>query len=439
MADADGYCISRGMCVRPHRNLTSDGQLLDYLSSRWVLVARKFGQREGIILSFLRGDVVKYLQHNLSLLCALLVLMSWPASATDVAFIVNDVGLTNPGDVVINDILIERGFSVTLVSQNEDAETTLAAANAADLAIVSESVGSGNVNTEVKDSTSPVLLYEPYLYDDFQWMPGDAISNNFDPTDNGGNTLPDTASSVTIVQPDHPLAAGFPAGDVEVYTGPGELAYGRLTADGANIVATVPGFPDTATIFTFDEGDVALDGTTIPARRVGFFAAGLTLSNTEFTEDGRSLFDAALNFALGFSDVPPGDFNSDGAIDLTDFAILAENFNTDGAFSQGDNDFSGRIDLRDFAQFRKLFNASNPGLAAVPEPSSWLLIICGLTCLARIRAQARQIPASACPTRAPARRRPLAEVPSDWHSDHSPPTPQYPEAVARTVKGRHGA
>lgn len=322
---------------------------------------------------------MKYLQSRLSLSAGLLLaLMLSPASATDVAFIVSDVGLSIPGDSVINDILEERGFNVTLVSQDDDADTTLAAADAADLAIVSESVGSGNVNTEIKDTTSPILLYEPYLYDDFQWMPGDSISNDFNPADNGGNTPANMTNSVTILQPDHPLAAGLPAGDVEVYTDSGVLSYGRLTADGATIVASLPGFPETAAIFAFNEGDVALDGTTIPARRVGFFAAGLTLSNSEFTESGRDLLDAALNFALGFSDIPPADFNSDGAIDQTDYAILLENFNKEGTFSQGDNDFSGVVDLGDFIQFRTLFNA-NGTAAAVPEPASGVLLICGLS------------------------------------------------------------
>ncbi len=318
--------------------------------------------------------------------------MAGPAAATDVAFIVSNVSLTNQGDVLINDILIDRGFNVTLVSQNEDAATTLAAADAADLAIVSESVGSGNVNTEIKDSTSPVLLYEAYLYDDFQWTGNTSISNDFNPEDDAGNTLPDMTDSITIVEPAHPLAAGLPAGDVAVYTDVGRLTYGRLTAP-ASVVATVPGHPDTATIFAYEAGDRALDGTTIPARRVGFFSAGLTLTSNEFTDDGLALFNAALNYALGFTEVAPGDFNSDGVVDLADFTILVENFHTTGAtFAQGDNNFSGTVDLADFLAFRKLFVANNPAAAAVPEPSAWLLAILGLIGLTRCGVRGRRSP-----------------------------------------------
>ncbi len=335
------------------------------------------------------------LHRNVSLVAGFLAtffVMAGPAAATDVAFIVNDVNLPNQGDVLINDILTGRGFNVTLVSQNEDAATTLAAADAADLVMVSESVGSGNVNTEIKDSTSPVLLYEAYLYDDFQWMGNSSITNDFNPGDNGGNTLPDTTHSITIVEPAHPLAAGLPAGDVQVYTDNGRLAYGRLTAP-ASVVATVPGHPDTATIFAYEAGDRALDGTTIPARRVGFFSAGLTLTSNEFTDEGLALFNAALNYALGFTEVSPGDFNSDGVVDLADFTILVENFHTTGAtFAQGDNNFSGTVDLADFLAFRKLFVANNPAAAAVPEPSAWLLAILGFIGLTRCGVRGRRSP-----------------------------------------------
>ena len=292
------------------------------------------------------------------------------AMATDVAFIVNNVGLTNQGDVVVNDLLVSRGFNVTLVSQNEDATTTLEAADAADLVIVSESVGSGNVNTEVVESTSPILLYEAYLYDDFAWT-GGTISNDFAAGDDGGNTPPDMTDSITIVQPDHPLAAGLPAGDVPVYTAPGRIAWGNVSS-GATVVATLPGEPDAATIFVYEAGALDRDGFPVPARRVGLFPSGLTLTDSELTEEGLGLFNSALNFVLGL-DITRGDFNADGAIDLVDFNILVDNFRSGTTFAEGDNNLDGDVDLQDFVEFRALFN--DPGVAAaVPEPGSLLLL-----------------------------------------------------------------
>ena len=73
---------------------------------------------------------------------------------------------------------------------------------------------------------------------------------------------------------------------------------------------------------------------------------------------------------------PPGDFNEDGTIDMADFLILANNFDTGRTFAEGDNNFDGRVDLHDFVQFRVLFQAANTqgAAAAVPEPNSLALL-----------------------------------------------------------------
>ena len=83
--------------------------------------------------------------------------MSTSTHAVDVTYILNDVAITNPGDVLITDFLLDRGYNLEFIGQGEDAITTLEASDAADLTIVSESVGSGNVNNEVKDSITPVI------------------------------------------------------------------------------------------------------------------------------------------------------------------------------------------------------------------------------------------------------------------------------------------
>lgn len=79
----------------------------------------------------------------------------------------------------------------------------------------------------------------------------------------------------------------------------------------------------------------------------------------------------------------PGDFNSDGAVDLLDYNLLLANFldrfSPIESFSKGDNNRDGKVDFTDFSEFRLLFEAANPGGAAVPEPSTALLMILGAT------------------------------------------------------------
>lgn len=72
----------------------------------------------------------------------------------------------------------------------------------------------------------------------------------------------------------------------------------------------------------------------------------------------------------------PGDFNSDGAVDLDDYDILRSNFldsfSPKASFSKGDGNLDGIVDLQDFIAFREAY--ASAGAAAVPEPSSLALL-----------------------------------------------------------------
>jgi hypothetical protein len=73
--------------------------------------------------------------------------------------------------------------------------------------------------------------------------------------------------------------------------------------------------------------------------------------------------------------ITPGDFNSDGSIDLADFQILTSHFhNTGASFADGDINFDRTIDLRDFVAFRAAYAAASPA-AGVPEPAGLLPLI----------------------------------------------------------------
>jgi autotransporter-associated beta strand protein len=84
-----------------------------------------------------------------------------------------------------------------------------------------------------------------------------------------------------------------------------------------------------------------------------------------------------------------GDADLNGKVDLTDFSILATNFDPNGTgktWQQGDFDYNGKVDLSDFSILATNFGLSLPGLGgspgvslgnlpagdvnAVPEPSS---------------------------------------------------------------------
>jgi hypothetical protein len=87
---------------------------------------------------------------------------------------------------------------------------------------------------------------------------------------------------------------------------------------------------------------------------------------------------------------PLGDFNGDGIVDTTDFAVMAENFNQrfsrEESITKGDFNGDTRVNLKDFLGFRMLFNAQAGDVgASVPEPGGWSLLLVGCALLARRR------------------------------------------------------
>ncbi len=73
-----------------------------------------------------------------------------------------------------------------------------------------------------------------------------------------------------------------------------------------------------------------------------------------------------------------GDLDGDGSVALADFLELSANFgmNVD-SYQQGDIDCNGTVELADFLALSANFGKSSQGIAAVPEPASWLIFVIG--------------------------------------------------------------
>ena len=100
--------------------------------------------------------------------------------------------------------------------------------------------------------------------------------------------------TLSIVRPDHPLAAGL-SGTVRVAAAPDRCSWGRARADAVKI-AIVEGDDARAAIFAYDRGS-AMPGGIAPARRLSLFLFDHTAGT--LTPEGWALFDAGVEWSAG--------------------------------------------------------------------------------------------------------------------------------------------
>ena len=95
-----------------------------------------------------------------------------------------------------------------------------------------------------------------------------------------------------------------------------------------------------------------------------------------------------LAAAVAASGLIPGDADGDGTVAFADFLILSANFgmtpNTDPTFAGGDFDCDGTVQFADFLTLSANFGQS-VAAAAVPEPTSFSLVLLGVCCLLNCR------------------------------------------------------
>jgi hypothetical protein len=184
------------------------------------------------------------------------------------------------------------------------------------LVVISSSVQSTDVGTRLRDVATPVLLWEPALFDDM------AMTAAVQDTDFGTR---DEQRAIEVKTPSHPIAseAGLGAGTVTVVTAKDRFSWARPLAS-ADVIATLAptakcgcgggGDAPKAAIFAYDTGDELAGGVHARARRVGMFLN----DETALRLDGRGgkLFDAAIRWCSG---VPAcvattwyGDVDADG-------------------------------------------------------------------------------------------------------------------------------
>ncbi len=213
---------------------------------------------------------------------------------------------------------LDLGQHVTMMPDDTEEAEMQAAADAADLIIVPESVSSAGVGTKLTATSTPIINMEAFLQDEFQFVDPDGQSvDPGSPEGGAGGTIEeptgevevghfgaiDGETDIVIVDPSHPLAAGL-SGRVTVYTIPAEInwAVNEVLAPGVQSVAALPDYPEAQSIYFILPGDALFDGSPSPNLRISLFTENNNDLGTyhRMTEDGHRLYDAALNWALTY-------------------------------------------------------------------------------------------------------------------------------------------
>ena len=220
-----------------------------------------------------------------------------PAMGANILFISAMDDTTREGDTALKTYLEGLGHTVTLFDDDGTEPDMEAAAMAADLVFVSESVGSAKVKTKITGVEVPMVITEAWGWYEMGLTRAACLGINVATTD------------ITIVNPTHPLAAKL-SGTVAVLTditgarGPARFSQ-AAAGDEATVVARAT-LSDGATydvLFAYEK-DATLP--TPPADGSPRFAADIRVclgfdeqSYLLWNQNAYALLQAAVNFGLG--------------------------------------------------------------------------------------------------------------------------------------------
>ncbi|MCB9155195.1 MAG: PQQ-dependent sugar dehydrogenase [Caldilineae bacterium] len=172
-----------------------------------------------------------------------------------------------------------RGLGYTVTVQDDNFVQT-SDANGRQLVIISSSVTSTNIGFKFTSAPVAVITWEDSLYDELRMTLDGAT----------GHGIQTAQQVVTVAGGQHPLTAGL-SGPITASDPAAIFSWGAPTASAIQ-AATLSGDNTKAAIFGYDTG-AAMTTLNAPARRVGFL-----IGTANFTGNGWSLFDAAVNWAL---------------------------------------------------------------------------------------------------------------------------------------------
>jgi hypothetical protein len=190
----------------------------------------------------------------------------------------------NAGDQLVNDRLWSLGYSVTIKT---GVSATSADATGKDIVVISSTVNSTDVHTKFKSVATPVLTWDPWLYDDM----GLTSTGSY-----MGTVTSQT--SIRLLNATHPIATGLSggvSGGTLYFAGSSMLHWGKPASTAISIVGLSSDSTKSA-VFAYDKG-AQMVGLTAPARRVAFMLDDTSMTRASDTWWTSWMLDAAINWA----------------------------------------------------------------------------------------------------------------------------------------------
>jgi hypothetical protein len=211
-------------------------------------------------------------------------------------------------------------------------------------------------------------------FNDF-YQQGGAGNTLFYIPENNGQTLTDTLNLYDLYKPNLDmlqLATFNDFGEGTMFEPTVEAGFRSL-----HQIQLYTGAKDPGTHRALDENDLQLIYQLYLARKEYAGNSSIQSMLNTVSADLTSLqIDAArtlLNQAA-----PPGDFNGDGTVNMSDFNVWRNSFGKSTIIygTGADGNYDGSIGLGDYLVWRKSFaaGAGTSLAAAIPEPSSWMLL-----------------------------------------------------------------
>jgi hypothetical protein len=182
-------------------------------------------------------------------------------------------------DIQIREELMARGLKVTEVL---DSMATPAMAAGKKIVVLSYSIDSEEVTGKFNEAEGCIILMEHNLLPSL----GMTAANGH------GYQLPST--QISIIKPEHPLAAGF-MGDVTVISVKNGDVFWGVPAESAIKIATVKGNANRVVLFGYEK-DAMMVGRKAPGKRLQFFLGAHNVPTKYLTAEGLKVLDASIDW-----------------------------------------------------------------------------------------------------------------------------------------------